>query len=138
MAILRIESALITGIAGQDGSYLTEILLNKGYTICGIKRLASSFNTERIDHFYQDLHDPNPKLKLHYGDLTDSSILTRIIREAEPDKIYKLGAQSHAAASFESQEYTSDIDAIGTLRLLEAIRFLGLEKKTCLYQASMW
>ncbi len=130
------KKALITGITGQDGSYLAEFLLAKGYEVHGIKRRASSFNTQRIDHIYQDPHEPNPKLKLHYGDLTDSSNLTRIIQEVQPDEIYNLGAQSHVAVSFESPEYTADVDAMGTLRLLEAIRFLGLEKKTRFYQAS--
>ena len=130
------KTALITGITGQDGSYLAEFLLQKGYEVHGIKRRASSFNTQRIDHIYEDPHNPDPRLKLHYGDLTDSSNLTRIIKEVEPDEIYNLGAQSHVAVSFEAPEYTADVDAIGTLRLLEAIRFLGLEKKTRFYQAS--
>lgn len=130
------KKALITGITGQDGSYLAELLLAKGYEVHGIKRRASSFNTDRIDHIYQDPHEPTPKLKLHYGDLTDSSNLTRIIREVEPDEIYNLGAQSHVAVSFEAPEYTADVDATGTLRLLEAIRFLGLDKTTRFYQAS--
>jgi GDPmannose 4,6-dehydratase len=130
------KRALITGITGQDGSYLAEFLLEKGYEVHGIKRRSSLFNTARIDHIYQDPHNPNPKLKLHYGDLTDSSNLTRILREVEPDEVYNLGAQSHVAVSFEAPEYTADVDAIGTLRLLEAIRFLGLEKKTRFYQAS--
>ncbi|MGF7155078.1 GDP-mannose 4,6-dehydratase [Novosphingobium gossypii] len=128
--------ALITGITGQDGSYLAEFLLEKGYEVHGIKRRASSFNTQRIDHIYQDPHSAKPDLKLHYGDLTDTSNLTRIIREVQPDEIYNLGAQSHVAVSFEAPEYTADVDATGTLRLLEAIRFLGLEKKTKFYQAS--
>ena len=128
--------ALITGITGQDGSYLAEFLLAKGYEVHGIKRRASLFNTGRIDHIYEDPHAPNPKLKLHYGDLTDTSNLVRIISEVQPDEVYNLGAQSHVAVSFESPEYTADVDAIGTLRLLEAIRFLGLEKKTRFYQAS--
>lgn len=128
--------ALITGITGQDGSYLAEFLLGKGYEVHGIKRRASLFNTGRIDHIYQDPHNPDPKLKLHYGDLTDTSNLTRILREVEPDEVYNLGAQSHVAVSFEAPEYTADVDAIGTLRLLEAIRFLGLEQKTRFYQAS--
>lgn len=128
--------ALITGITGQDGSYLAEFLLEKGYDVHGIKRRASLFNTERIDHIYQDPHDQDPSFFLHYGDLTDSSNLTRIIREVQPDEVYNLGAQSHVAVSFESPEYTADVDAMGTLRLLEAIRFLGLEKKTKFYQAS--
>jgi len=127
---------LITGITGQDGSYLAEFLLAKGYEVHGIKRRASSFNTERIDHIYQDPHVPNPKLKLHYGDLTDTSNLVRIISETQPDEVYNLGAQSHVAVSFESPEYTADVDAIGALRLLEAIRFLKMEKKTRFYQAS--
>ncbi|WP_144096979.1 GDP-mannose 4,6-dehydratase [Croceicoccus sediminis] len=130
------KRALITGITGQDGSYLAELLLDKGYEVHGIKRRASLFNTQRIDHIYQDPHEPNPKLQLHYGDLTDSSNLTRIIQEVQPDEIYNLGAQSHVAVSFESPEYTADVDAMGTLRLLEAVRFLGLEKKTRFYQAS--
>ena len=128
--------ALITGITGQDGSYLAEFLLEKGYEVHGIKRRASSFNTERIDHLYQDPHANHPNLILHYGDLTDSSNLTRIISEVQPDEVYNLAAQSHVAVSFESPEYTADVDALGSLRLLEAIRFLGLEKKTRFYQAS--
>jgi GDPmannose 4,6-dehydratase len=128
--------ALITGITGQDGSYLAEFLLEKGYEVHGIKRRASSFNTARIDHIYEDPHRPNPKLKLHYGDLTDTSNLIRILQEVQPDEVYNLGAQSHVAVSFESPEYTADVDAIGALRLLEGIRFLGLEKKTRFYQAS--
>ncbi|MGA0571642.1 GDP-mannose 4,6-dehydratase [Variovorax sp. VNK109] len=128
--------ALITGITGQDGSYLAEFLLEKGYVVHGIKRRASSFNTSRIDHIYQDPHVDNARFKLHYGDLTDSSNLTRIIQETQPDEIYNLGAQSHVAVSFESPEYTADVDGMGTLRLLEAIRILGLEKKTRFYQAS--
>lgn len=130
------KKALITGITGQDGSYLTELLINKGYEVHGIKRRASLFNTQRIDHLYQDPHIENTRLKLHYGDLTDSSNLTRIMQEVQPDEVYNLGAQSHVAVSFESPEYTADVDAIGTLRLLEAIRFLGLENKTRFYQAS--
>ena len=128
--------ALITGITGQDGSYLAEFLLDKGYEVHGIKRRSSSFNTQRIDHIFQDLHDKNPNLFLHYGDLTDSSNLTRILKEIEPDEVYNLAAQSHVAVSFEAPEYTTDVVALGTLRLLEAIRFLGLEKKTRFYQAS--
>jgi GDPmannose 4,6-dehydratase len=128
--------ALITGITGQDGSYLAEFLLGKGYVVHGIKRRASSFNTQRIDHIYQDQHIEHTNLKLHYGDLSDTSNLIRIIQETQPDEIYNLGAQSHVAVSFESPEYTADIDAIGTLRILEAIRILGLEKKTRFYQAS--
>nr|WP_211183343.1 MULTISPECIES: GDP-mannose 4,6-dehydratase [unclassified Novosphingobium] len=130
------KKALITGITGQDGSYLAEFLLEKGYEVHGIKRRASSFNTQRIDHIYQDPHAGQPGLRLHYGDLSDTSNLTRIIREVEPDEIYNLGAQSHVAVSFEAPEYTADVDGMGTLRLLEAIRFLGLEKKTKFYQAS--
>jgi GDPmannose 4,6-dehydratase len=128
--------ALITGITGQDGSYLAEFLLEKGYLVHGIKRRASSFNTDRIDHLYQDPHISNRQFFLHYGDLTDSSNVTRIIKETQPDEIYNLGAQSHVAVSFESPEYTADVDAIGPLRILEAIRILGLEKKTRFYQAS--
>ncbi|EOK5634407.1 TPA: GDP-mannose 4,6-dehydratase, partial [Escherichia coli] len=128
--------ALITGVTGQDGSYLAEFLLDKGYEVHGIKRRASSFNTERIDHIYQDPHGSNPNFHLHYGDLTDSSNLTRILKEVQPDEVYNLAAMSHVAVSFESPEYTADVDAIGTLRLLEAIRFLGLENKTRFYQAS--
>lgn len=130
------KRALITGITGQDGSYLAEFLLEKGYEVHGIKRRSSLFNTGRIDHIYQDPHNPNPRLKLHYGDLSDTSNLTRILSEVAPDEVYNLGAQSHVAVSFEAPEYTADVDAIGTLRLLEAIRFLGLEKKTRFYQAS--
>lgn len=130
------KKALITGITGQDGSYLAEFLLEKGYEVHGIKRRASNFNTQRIDHIYQDPHVDHKRLVLHYGDLTDSSNLTRIINEVQPDEIYNLAAQSHVAVSFESPEYTADVDALGTLRLLEAIRFLGLEKKTKFYQAS--
>ena len=128
--------ALITGITGQDGSYLAEFLLEKGYLVHGIKRRASSLNTQRIDHIYQDPHIENSHFKLHYGDLSDTSNLIRIVQETQPDEIYNLGAQSHVAVSFESPEYTADVDAIGTLRLLEAIRILGLEKKTRFYQAS--
>jgi len=128
--------ALITGITGQDGSYLAELLLEKGYEVHGIKRRSSSFNTQRLDHIYQDPHDENLNLKLHYGDLTDSSNLIRIIQEVKPDEIYNLGAQSHVAVSFDSPEYTADVDALGALRILEAIRILGLEKKTRYYQAS--
>lgn len=130
------KTALITGITGQDGSYLAEFLLDKGYTVHGIKRRASSFNTERIDHLYQDPHVDNSKFRLHYGDLTDTSNLVRLIQEIQPDEIYNLAAQSHVAVSFESPEYTADVDAIGTLRILEAIRLLGLDKKTRFYQAS--
>nr|WP_315203244.1 GDP-mannose 4,6-dehydratase [uncultured Albidiferax sp.] len=130
------KRALITGITGQDGSYLAELLLEKGYEVHGIKRRASSLNTERIDHLYQDPHTQNRNLHLHYGDLTDTSNLTRIVQQVQPDEVYNLGAQSHVAVSFESPEYTADVDAMGTLRLLEAIRLLGLEKKTRFYQAS--
>ncbi len=129
------KKALITGITGQDGSYLAEFLLDKGYEVHGIKRRASSLNTDRIDHLYQDPHAEKPSLFLHYGDLTDSSNLTRILREVEPDEVYNLAAQSHVAVSFESPEFTADVDALGALRILEAIRFLGLEKKTRFYQA---
>ncbi|WP_350578820.1 GDP-mannose 4,6-dehydratase [Pseudomonas sp. HY2-MNA-CIBAN-0224] len=128
--------ALITGITGQDGSYLAELLLEKGYEVHGIKRRASSFNTQRVDHIYQAPHVNNRNFVLHYGDLSDSSNLTRIIKEVQPDEVYNLGAQSHVAVSFESPEYTADVDAMGTLRILEAIRLLGLEKKTRFYQAS--
>jgi len=128
--------ALITGVTGQDGSYLAEFLLEKGYEVHGIKRRASSFNTQRVDHIYQDKHTDNANFILHYGDLADSSNLTRIIQETQPDEIYNLGAQSHVAVSFEAPEYTADVDGIGTLRILEAIRLLGLEKKTKFYQAS--
>ena len=130
------KGALITGITGQDGSYLAEFLLEKGYMVHGIKRRASSLNTQRVDHIYQDPHIQNAHFKLHYGDLSDTSNLIRIVQETQPDEIYNLGAQSHVAVSFESPEYTADVDAIGTLRLLEAIRILGLEKKTRFYQAS--
>lgn len=130
------KKALITGITGQDGSYLAEFLLDKGYEVHGIKRRASLFNTQRIDHIYTDPHSSNPKLHLHYGDLTDTSNLTRILSEVRPDEIYNLGAQSHVAVSFESPEYTADVDAVGTLRLLEAIRFLNLDKTARFYQAS--
>nr|WP_067286626.1 GDP-mannose 4,6-dehydratase [Marinobacterium profundum] len=130
------KKALITGITGQDGSYLAELLLEKGYEVHGIKRRASSFNTQRVDHIYQDPHVDNQNFILHYGDLSDSSNLTRIIQEVQPDEVYNLGAQSHVAVSFESPEYTADVDAMGTLRILEAIRLLGLEKKTRFYQAS--
>ena len=131
-----LKVALITGITGQDGSYLAELLLEKGYIVHGIKRRASSFNTERVDHLYQDPHVNHRNFVLHYGDLTDSSNLIRIMQQVQPDEVYNLGAQSHVAVSFESPEYTADVDAIGPLRLLEAIRILGLEKKTRFYQAS--
>ena len=130
------KKALITGVTGQDGSYLAEFLLEKGYEVHGIKRRASSFNTQRVDHIYQDSHEDCPRFFLHYGDLTDSSNLTRILKDIQPDEVYNLGAQSHVAVSFECPEYTADVDALGTLRLLEAIRFLGLEKKVKFYQAS--
>lgn len=130
------RSALITGITGQDGSFLAEFLLEKGYIVHGIRRRSSLFNTGRVDHFYQDPHIDDTRFFLHYGDLTDASNLTRIISETQPNEIYNLGAQSHVAVSFESPEYTSDVDALGTLRLLEAIRFLRMERKTRFYQAS--
>lgn len=130
------KTALITGVTGQDGSYLAEFLLEKGYEVHGIKRRASLFNTARVDHIYEDRHQHGTRFKLHYGDLSDTSNLTRLIRDIEPDEVYNLGAQSHVAVSFEAPEYTADVDGIGTLRLLEAIRFLGLEKKTRFYQAS--
>lgn len=130
------KKALITGVTGQDGSYLAEFLLAKGYEVHGIKRRSSSFNTERVDHIYQDPHESDPRFFLHYGDLTDTSNLVRLMSEIQPDEVYNLGAQSHVAVSFESPEYTADVDAIGTLRLLEAIRFLNLENKTRFYQAS--
>ncbi|RKF17796.1 GDP-mannose 4,6-dehydratase [Alginatibacterium sediminis] len=132
----KTKVALITGITGQDGSYLAELLLEKGYEVHGIKRRSSSLNTERVDHIYQDIHEQDKRFFLHYGDLTDSSNLTRIIKNVQPDEVYNLGAQSHVAVSFECPEYTADVDAMGTLRLLEAIRFLGLEKQTKFYQAS--
>ncbi|MGV6857553.1 MAG: GDP-mannose 4,6-dehydratase [bacterium] len=130
------KKALITGVTGQDGSYLAEFLLEKGYEVHGIKRRSSLFNTQRIDHIYEDPHVDNQRFILHYGDLTDSSNLTRIIQEVQPDEIYNLGAQSHVAVSFDSPEYTADVDALGSLRILEAVRLLGLEKKTRFYQAS--
>ena len=132
----KMKKALITGVTGQDGSYLAEFLLKKGYEVHGIKRRASSLNTQRIDHIFEDPHSDNIRFKLHYGDLTDSSNLTRILRDIEPDEVYNLGAQSHVAVSFEAPEYTADVDAMGSLRILEAIRFLGLENKTRFYQAS--
>ncbi len=131
-----VKKALITGVTGQDGSYLAEFLLEKGYEVHGIKRRASSFNTQRIDHIFQDPHEAAPRFFLHYGDLTDSSSLTRIMAEVRPDEVYNLGAQSHVAVSFEAPEYTADVDGLGALRLLEAIRFLGLEGVTRYYQAS--
>jgi len=128
--------ALITGVTGQDGAYLSELLLGKGYEVHGIKRRASLFNTDRIDHLYQDPHVDHPRFRLHYGDLTDSTNLIRIVQQVQPDEIYNLAAQSHVAVSFETPEYTANADALGTLRILEAIRILGLEKKTRFYQAS--
>src|SRR5260370_3919382 len=130
------KKALITGITGQDGAYLAELLISKGYEVHGIKRRSSLFNTDRIDHLYQDPHEQNLKLKLHYGDLSDSGNLIRIVHEVQPNEIYNLGAMSHVKVSFDTPEYTADVDGVGTLRLLEAIRILGLEKKTRLYQAS--
>jgi GDPmannose 4,6-dehydratase len=130
------KKALITGVTGQDGSYLAEFLLEKGYEVHGIKRRASSLNTQRVDHIYEDPHTDKQNFVLHYGDLTDSSNLNRILSEVKPDEVYNLGAQSHVAVSFEAPEYTADVDALGTLRLLEAIRFLGMEEKTKFYQAS--
>ncbi len=130
------KKALITGITGQDGSYLAELLLNKNYEVHGIKRRSSSFNTQRIDHLYQDPHEKEPSFFLHYGDLTDSTNIIRLIKEIEPDEIYNLGAQSHVAVSFESPEYTANCDGLGTLRILEAIKILGLNKKVKIYQAS--
>src|SRR3989337_4060474 len=130
------KKALITGITGQDGAYLAELLLAKGYEVHGIKRRASLINTDRIDHLYQDPHEKNVRVKLHYGDLTDSTNLIRIIQETQPDEIYNLAAQSHVKVSFDSPEYTANADAIGTLRILEAIRILKLEHKTRFYQAS--
>ena len=130
------KKALVTGVTGQDGSYLAEFLLSKGYEVHGIKRRASSFNSERIDHIYQDSHEHNAKFFLHYGDLSDSLNLTRIIEEVQPNEIYNLAAQSHVAVSFESPEYTADVDALGTLRVLEAIRLLGLKDSVRFYQAS--
>ena len=128
--------ALVTGITGQDGAYLAEFLLEKGYIVHGIKRRASLFNTDRIDHLYQDPHVGDRRFILHYGDMTDSSSLTRVIQQAQPDELYNLAAQSHVQVSFEEPEYTADSDGVGTLRLLEALRILGLEKKTRFYQAS--
>jgi len=133
---MKNKVALITGITGQDGSYLAELLLEKGYMVHGVKRRSSLFNTDRIDHLYQDPHDPDQRLKLHYGDLTDSMNLTRIIQECQPDEIYNLGAMSHVAVSFDTPEYVGNVDGLGTLRILEAVRILGLEKKTRIYQAS--
>jgi len=134
--VFFMKKALITGVTGQDGSYLAEFLLEKGYEVHGIKRRSSSFNTQRVDHIYQGPHAENKRFTLHFGDLTDSSNLTRILQEVQPDEVYNLGAQSHVAVSFDSPEYTADVDGMGTLRLLEAIRLLGLDKKTKFYQAS--
>ena len=133
---LSMKVALITGITGQDGSYLAELLLEKGYEVHGIKRRSSSFNTDRIDHLYQDPHHPNQKLKLHYGDLSDPMNITKIIKDCQPDEIYNLGAMSHVKVSFDTPEYVGDIDGLGALRILEAVRLLGLENKTRIYQAS--
>jgi GDPmannose 4,6-dehydratase len=133
---MTVKTALITGVTGQDGAYLAELLLDKGYQVHGIKRRASSFNTDRIDHLYQDPHVDHQRFTLHYGDLTDSTNLIRIVQQVQPDEVYNLAAQSHVAVSFETPEYTANADAVGTLRLLEAIRILGLEKKTRFYQAS--
>src|SRR6187402_3754809 len=130
------KRALITGVTGQDGAYLAEFLLKKGYFVHGVKRRASLFNTDRIDHLYHDQHEAGLKFKLHYGDLTDSTNLIRIIQETQPDEIYNLAAQSHVKVSFDTPEYTANVDGLGTLRLLEAIRILGLEQKTRFYQAS--
>src|SRR6185369_13231338 len=132
----NMKKALITGITGQDGAYLAELLISKGYEVHGIKRRSSLFNTDRIDHLYQDPHEQHLKLKLHYGDLSDTGNLIRLVQEIQPDEIYNLGAMSHVKVSFDSPEYTADVDGIGTLRLLEAIRILGLENKTRFYQAS--
>jgi len=134
--IAKKKTALITGVTGQDGSYLVQLLLEKGYTVHGIKRRSSSFNTQRIDHLYKDPHDPDSHFRLHYGDLTDSTNLIRLVGEIEPDEIYNLAAQSHVKVSFDTPEYTANTDGLGTLRLLEAIRLLGLEEKTRFYQAS--
>jgi GDPmannose 4,6-dehydratase len=136
MDVMENKVALITGITGQDGAYLAEFLLSKGYKVHGIKRRASLFNTKRVDHLYQDLHEKNPRFIMHYGDLTDATNLIRIIQETQPDEIYNLAAQSHVKVSFETPEYTANSDALGTLRLLEAVRILGMEKKTRFYQAS--
>jgi len=130
------KTALLTGTTGQDGAYLSQFLLNKGYTVHGVKRWASSFNTDRIDHLYQDPHERDVRFFLHYGDLTDSTNLIRIIQEVQPDEIYNLGAQSHVKVSFETPEYTANSDALGTLRILEALRILGMEKTVKFYQAS--
>ena len=135
-ATKSMKTALITGVTGQDGAYLAELLLDKGYEVHGIKRRASLFNTDRVDHLYQDPHEKNRRFKLHYGDLADSTNLVRIVQQVQPDEIYNLGAMSHVAVSFEQPEYTAEVDGVGTLRLLEAVRLLGLEKKTRFYQAS--
>ena len=132
----KVKKAIITGVTGQDGSYLSEFLLKKGYQVHGIKRRSSSFNTGRVDHLYQDPHEEYPQFLLHYGDLTDSTNLINLIQKIQPDEIYNLGAQSHVAVSFESPEYTANSDAIGTLRILESIRSLGMVNKTKFYQAS--
>src|SRR5699024_1203209 len=136
MTATKKKTALITGITGQDGAYLAELLLEKGYKVHGIKRRASLFNTDRIDHLYEDPHEPDPSLVLHYGYFTDSMNLTRIIQETQPDEIYNLAAMSHVQVSFDTPEYTANTDGVGTLRILEAVRLLGLEKKTKVYQAS--
>ena len=133
---IRMKTALITGITGQDGSYLADLLLSKGYHVHGIKRRSSSFNTDRIDHLYQDPHEKNVRFSLHYGDLTDATNLIRVIQEIQPDEIYNLAAQSHVKVSFETPEYTANADGLGALRILEAVRLLKLEKKTRIYQAS--
>ena len=130
------KTALISGVTGQDGAYLAELLLSKGYVVHGIKRRASLFNTDRVDHLYQDPHQPDVRFRLHYGDMTDATNLIRIIQETQPDEIYNLAAQSHVQVSFETPEYTANADALGTLRLLEAIRILGMERRTRFYQAS--
>src|SRR5215470_3579272 len=136
LALSENKVALITGVTGQDGAYLSELLLDKGYTVHGIKRRSSSFNTGRVEHLYEDPHVENPRFILHYGDLTDATNLIRTVQQTQPDEIYNLAAQSHVQVSFETAEYTANADGIGTLRLLEAIRILGLEKKTRFYQAS--
>ena len=133
---MKKKTALITGITGQDGAYLAEFLIKKGYEVHGIKRRASLFNTERIDHLYEDPHSSNPQLKLHFGDMTDSTNLIRVVENTQPDEIYNLAAMSHVAVSFENPEYTANVDALGTLRLLEAIRITGLTEKSRIYQAS--
>src|SRR6187431_2241664 len=130
------KKALVTGVTGQDGAYLAEFLLNKGYEVHGIKRRSSLFNTDRVEHLYQDLHEKNVRFTMHYGDLTDSTNIIRIVQEIQPDEIYNLGAMSHVKVSFDSPEYVANVDGIGTLRILEAVRILGLEKKTRIYQAS--